>query len=240
MYKTPTSPVTWVDRESERRIISLIRKRFPTHTFLAEESAFLNGIKKNGSAGYRWIIDPLDGTVNYLHRIPQSCVSVAVEREGRMLAGGVYDPFRNELFMAVRGKGATQNGRRIRVSKQKEFKRSLLITGFPYNRHELASYLVAMVKPILRQGIDIRRLGAAALDLSWVACGRAEGFWEYKLSPWDVAAGWLLVEEAGGKVTDFKGKPLSIDSPQQTLATNGYIHASMTRIFTPHSRPLGS
>lgn len=234
-FKNPTSPVTQVDLESERRIVSLIRRRFPAHTFLAEESAFL----KKGDLGqsrpgrYRWIIDPLDGTVNYIHGIPASCVSIAVEKGGTVLAGGVYDPFRQELFLARKGGGSTLNNRRIHVSKESRLERSLLITGFPYNRAEVVHQLLAHVGTVLEMGIDIRRFGAAALDLAWIACGRAEGFWEINLNPWDVAAGFLLVQEAGGKVTDFQGNLLKVDSPIQTLATNKRIHQSLlSRLFS--------
>ncbi len=233
-FKTPTSPVTQADRESEKKIIALIRRRFPEHTFLAEESAFL----KEGDLGpsradrYRWVIDPLDGTVNFMHGVPQACVSVAVERNGRVLAGGIYDSFRDELFLARRGGGATLNGRRIRVSPVPTLKRAMLVTGFPYDRSKRAKTLANSIRPFFERGIDIRRFGAAALDLAWVACGRCDGFWEYNLNPWDVAAGWLLVEEAGGKVTDFDGRPFRLDFPGRLLATNRKIHPPMVAVLS--------
>ena len=232
-YKSPVSPVTQVDVASEKAIIRAIRSRFPDHGFLAEESDFQRrGIRKKAQPGrWRWIIDPLDGTVNFMHGIPQSVVSIAVERGGVVLAGGVYDPFRRELFLAARGKGATCNGRPIHVSSNKDFLRSLLITGFPYDRKTNADLYLSLIRPFLKKGIDIRRFGAAALDLAWIACGRADGYWEYHLSPWDVAAGALLVEEAGGVVTDFQGRPFNVDSPIETLATNGYLHASLQHII---------
>lgn len=234
-YKTPTSPVTQVDLASEKAIFSVIRRRFPDHTFLAEESAYLRrgdlGASRPGR--YRWIIDPLDGTVNFVHGVPQSCVSVAVECDGRVLAGGVFDPYRRELFMAARGKGATLNGKRVEVSDRGRMRHAMVITGFPYDRRRHSGTLASLVERLLARGIDIRRFGAAALDLAWVACGRADAYWEFKLSPWDVAAGWLLVEEAGGRVSDLKGRGLTLDNPLQTLATNGRVHDELIRIFRP-------
>lgn len=231
-YKTPISPVTQVDREAERKIISLIRRRFPGHSFLAEESAFLKHLNmRRISSGYEWIIDPLDGTVNFLHHVPQFCVSVAVAFNGVVQAGGVMDPMRDELFLAVRGKGATLNGKRIRVSKERRFRRSLLVTGFPYDRYKKYDLYISLLRPFLRKTAGIRRYGSAALDLAWIACGRSEGYWEANLCPWDVAAGWLLVEEAGGKVTDFQGKPYALSDTTQTVASNGRIHHTMVRLF---------
>jgi myo-inositol-1(or 4)-monophosphatase len=246
-YKSLTSPVTHIDMMSERAIIGLIRRRFPTHGFLAEESSALNAMtgrarrrlasnlrvdgkassENAARAGYRWIIDPLDGTVNFVHGIPQSCVSIAVEKNGKVLAGGIYDPFRNELFLAERGRGATMNGRPIHVSPRAPLQRSLLVTGFPYDHQRRAGFYLAYAEPFLRKSMDLRRFGSAAIDLAWVACGRVEGYWEFHLNPWDIAAGWLLVEEAGGRVTDFSGQKLDIDRPVETLASNGKIHAEM-------------
>jgi len=251
-FKSRTSPVTHVDMMSERAVIGLIRKRFPDHGFLAEESSHLkemtarmrdkvaSGLKQtlssagNASAGkprYRWIIDPLDGTVNFLHGLPQSCVSIAVEREGVLLAGGVYDPFRDELFLARRGKGATLNGKRIHVSERHQIHRALLMTGFPYDHQERAAFYLSYVEAFLRTSMDIRRFGSAALDLAWVACGRIDGYWEFNLNPWDVAAGWLIVQEAGGRITDFSGRNPDVDRPTETLASNGRLHRSMLRVF---------
>jgi len=232
-FKTPVSPVTQIDLESEKKIVSIIKSRFPTHTFLAEEMSHLLQVEASAvsSSPYRWIIDPLDGTVNFIHKIPQCGVSVAVEKRGKIIVGGVYDPFRNELFMAVRGKGATLNGRPIRVSREKNLINSLVITGFPYDRNERASQYLSLLLPFLRETADLRRFGAAALDLAWIACGRAEAFLEYKLSPWDVAAGYLIVEEAGGRVTDFSDKPYKVGAPVQTFASNGRIHPAMIRLF---------
>ncbi|MFN0118849.1 MAG: inositol monophosphatase family protein [Elusimicrobiota bacterium] len=228
-FKDSTSPVTEVDVRCERIIIATIKKKFPQHTFLAEESAFI----KKGDLGpakgdrYRWVIDPIDGTVNFIHQIPQVCVSIAVESNGVTLVGGVFDPIKNELFMAVKGKGATLNGKKIVVSKKSDFKKSLLITGFPYDRDKHAKKLCQYQFNVLKKGIDIRRFGSAALDLCWLAAGRAEGFWEINLQPWDVAAGVLILSEAGGRTTDFKGNPFHLDRTTETLATNGKIHRQM-------------
>ena len=256
-FKTITSPVTHIDMMSERAIINLIRRRFPTHGFLSEESSYLKEIthaarrrlaadlrvasgalkQATDASKYRWVIDPLDGTVNFVHGLPQSCVSVAVEKEGVVLAGGVFDPYRNELFLATRGGGATLNGHPIRVSKRSPLRRSLLVTGFPYDHQRRAKFYLAFVEPFLRRSMDLRRLGSAALDLSWVACGRLEGYWEFYLNPWDVAAGVLLVQEAGGRVTDFGGGDFDINAPAETLASNGRIHAEMLQVMkTTHAR----
>ena len=232
-FKTPLSPVTQIDLASEKAIISIIREKFPHHVFLAEEMAHYDrtAVRSSISDEYRWIIDPLDGTVNFIHRIPQSCVSIAVEKRGKILAGGVFDPYRNELFMAARAKGATMNGTRIQVSREKVLRKALVITGFPYDRKYNSKHYLEFLQPFLKNCADLRRFGAAALDLAWIACGRAETFVEYKLSPWDVAAGMLLVEEAGGKVTDYKNRPLNIDEPYATLATNKTLHKAMVRLL---------
>ena len=230
-YKSPTNPVTEVDLASERAILRLIRRRFPSHVFLAEESAHSKAgvVRASHPDRYRWIIDPLDGTVNYVHRLPQSSVSVAVERNGVILTGGVCDPLRGELFLASRGGGATMNGRRIHVSEAPTIERSLLVTGFPYDHRQRPDFYLRYLRPFLKTAMDLRRFGSAALDLSWIACGRVDGYWEHHLNPWDVAAGLLLVQEAGGAVSDFAGGPMDLDAPVETLATNGKIHAAMLR-----------
>jgi myo-inositol-1(or 4)-monophosphatase len=234
-FKSPLSPVTQVDVASEKAVVSCIRKKFPDHVFLSEEMAhFKNApIVTYPSDRYRWIIDPLDGTVNFVHRIPQSCVSVAVERNGVVLAGGVYDPYREELFLAAKGYGARMNNRRIHVSGQSKMNKSLVVTGFPYERSDNPKKYLLVLSPFLKRCADLRRFGAAALDLAWVACGRVEIYLEYKLSPWDVAAGWLLVKEAGGKVTDFHGRSPVVDDPKTTLATNGRVHSRALRLIKP-------
>ena len=191
--------VTQVDREAEAIIIADIRKAYPHHAILAEES---------GAAGdneYRWIIDPLDGTTNYLHGFPQFCVSIALEHRGRLDQGVVFDPLRQELFTASRGAGARLNDRRIRVSRQTTLEGSLLGTGFPFRGdYDLDTYLETM-RALVPKSAGVRRAGAAALDLAYVAAGRLDGFWEFGLEPWDMAAGVLLIREAGGLVTDADG-----------------------------------
>ena len=198
--------VTQVDREAEAIIIADIRKAYPHHAILAEES---------GAAGddeYRWIIDPLDGTTNYLHGFPQFCVSIALEHRGRLDQGVVFDPLRQELFTASRGAGAHLNDRRIRVSRQTTLAGSLLGTGFPFRGdYDLDTYLETM-RALIPKSAGVRRAGAAALDLAYVAAGRLDGFWEFGLEPWDMAAGVLLIREAGGLVTDADGDEHYMDS----------------------------
>jgi len=220
--------VTAADLESQKEILAVIRRAFPEDDYRAEEDA----VRSTGSP-YLWLIDPLDGTTNYAHGYPASCVSIGVLRDGRPVLGGVYDPSRDELFLAEKGRGTTLNGKKIHVSKTRDVSASLLITGFAYDRAERADFYLARFKSFLTLCHDVRRSGSAALDMAWVAAGRADGFWEYGLSPWDVAAGWLLTAEAGGKVTDFAGRPWTDPSRLgvQTLATNGLVHAEMLRIL---------
>jgi len=224
--KGPVNLVTQADHAADRRILQILMRQFSGHRYLTEES-----IPQNSASPYRWIIDPLDGTTNFAHGLPHACVSIGLEEKGRMLAGGVLDPFRKELFLAVRGKGTTLNGRRVRVSRAKRLIDSLLVTGFPYDRQKRARFYLKSNEAFMKKTQGIRRFGAAALDLAYVACGRFDGFWEYRLKPWDVAAGWLLVEEAGGRVTDYKGRPYPIDTSGQTVATNGLIHAAMVQVL---------
>ena len=220
--------VTDADIESQRAALTAIRRACPGDDYRAEEDE----VKLTG-AEYLWLLDPLDGTTNYAHGYPASCVSIGVLRRGRPYLGGVYDPSRDELFLAEKGKGATLNGRRIHVSAPRRVADSLLITGFAYDRETRADFYLARFKEFLIRSHDVRRSGSAALDMAWIAAGRADGFWEYKLKPWDVGAGWLLVQEAGGKVTDFSGKewrdPATIGF--ETLATNGRVHAEMLRML---------
>lgn len=216
--------LTKADLESQKYILGQIKKSFPEHDFLAEE----NGIRETGSS-HVWVIDPLDGTLNYAHGYPASVVSIGIMKDSRPFAGGIYDPFRNELFIGMKGKGATLNGRKINVSPVKKLEDSLLVTGFAFDRAEIPDFYCGFYSAFLRRCHDIRRSGSAALDMAWTACGRTEGFWEFKLNPWDVCAGRVLVEEAGGKVTDFEGKPWTDMKAfgKQTLATNGLVHAEM-------------
>lgn len=191
--------VTKVDRASEAAIIQSIIGRYPGHRFLTEETL------KEGPGGYRWIIDPLDGTTNYIHGYPMFCVSIALEHEREIIAGIILDPIRNELFHAVSHGGAFLNNKRIGVSEIRDFGRSLILTGFPFRARAAIDQYLGMFKAVFENVSDIRRAGSAAIDLAYVAAGRAEGFFELKLSPWDVAAGSLIIVEAGGIVTDFGG-----------------------------------
>ncbi len=220
--------LTIADLESQKTILDAIRRAYPQDDYKAEEDE----VKLTG-AEYLWIVDPLDGTTNYAHGYPVSCVSIGVLKMGAPQLGGVYDPFRKELFLAQKNMGATLNGKRLGVSKTAIITDSLLITGFAYDRAERADYYLARFKAFMKQAHDIRRSGSAAMDMAWIAAGRADGFWEYELNPWDVAAGMLLVQEAGGTVTDFNGDEWKDwrAMGKQTLATNGLIHASMLKIL---------
>jgi myo-inositol-1(or 4)-monophosphatase len=192
--------VTRVDKESERNIISTIKKNFPDHHFLAEES-----VKEIETDGYRWIIDPLDGTTNFIHRYPVFCVSIALQYRREIILGVIYEPLKSDLFTAQKGRGAFLNGDIIRVSQTRTLKDSLIATGFPFRRKEFIDSYLGLFKNIFLRVSDLRRAGSAALDLAWLACGSCEGFFEIGLSPWDMAAGELLIREAGGIVTDFGG-----------------------------------
>ena len=178
----------------------------------------------------KWIIDPIDGTINFANGIPICCVSIGVEEEGKMILGAVYNPFMNELFFAERGKGATLNGNKIVVSDKDNLLSSCLVTGFPYQYLDTANGPLQIFDKLIRKAIPVRRLGSAAIDLCWTAAGRFDGFYEHKLQAWDSAAGFLMVEEAGGKVTDLKGNPYSPYQPG-IIATNGKIHASLLNVI---------
>lgn len=220
--------VTEADLASENLIIERIRSYFPQHGILAEESgeAVLTGGRRSE---WKWIIDPLDGTTNYAHSYPCFCVSIALEHAGAIEIGVVYDPVRDEMFAAERGNGATLNDRRIRVSSVEELNSAMLCTGFPYNVRERANFTRDFAN-FTMAAQAVRRDGSAALDLAYVACGRFDGFWEDGLSPWDVAAGILLIEEARGKVSDFDNQPLNIYTPK-VLASNGLVHDAMLRVL---------
>ena len=229
--KGPTSLVTQVDRAAEKAILSVILGRFPDHGTVAEESPV-----KPSREPYRWFIDPLDGTTNFIHGVPLVCVSIGLEYEGRLILGGVYNPVGGEMFLAEKGRGARLNGKPIQVSRVSRLQDSLYVTGFPYDRSHPPSDYVRFFNAFLNIGQGVRRLGAAALDLAWVAAGRFEGFWEFRLSPWDVAAGALIVEEAGGRVTDARGGRYPHDRPLSTLATNGRVHRRMLEIIQNTNR----
>jgi myo-inositol-1(or 4)-monophosphatase len=223
-YKGAIDLVTSVDRECERRIVELLQKHFPGHSILAEEETDLVGSQSR----YRWIIDPLDGTTNFAHSYPQFSVSIALEFNGQLTLGLVYDPLREECFKAVKDEGATLNGTPIRISGVKELDKALLATGFPYDQREKADFYLSFFKAFMTRSQGIRRNGSAALDLCYVACGRLDGFWELKLRPWDTAAGALIVEEAGGKLSDLSGNTFTIWG-EETLASNGAIHDEMVK-----------
>lgn len=220
----PADLVTDVDRRAEARMREVLLGEHPDHAILGEEGG------ASGGGRHRWVVDPLDGTVNYAHGFPFFCASVALEVDGRPVVGVVLDPLRDETFAAVRGEGATLNGRPLRVSSAEELGgRALLATGFPYDAAE-AARLVRTFARFLELGVPVRRPGAAALDLCYVAAGRLDGFWEHKLHPWDCAAGNLIVEEAGGRVTDPEGGPYSHEG-QRVVATNGRIHDAILAVL---------
>lgn len=212
--------VTEIDKHSEEMIIRSIREHFPADEILAEEG----GTGAGPGSGYRWIVDPLDGTTNYTHGFPVFCVSIGIEREGTIVGGVIYDPNLRELFTAELGKGAFLNGSPMRVSVIDTMIRSLLVTGFPYNINENPGKSVERFIAALMKAQAVRRMGSAAIDMAYVACGRYEGFWEVGLHPWDVAAGVLLVTEAGGTISDFSGGPCSIYG-KEIAASNTVVHA---------------
>jgi myo-inositol-1(or 4)-monophosphatase len=214
--------VTEVDTKSETKIIEVIRAHYPEHAIISEEVGALEA-----PSPYKWIIDPIDGTVNFAHGIPICCVSIALTLNNEPILGAVYNPMMNELFFAEKGMGATLNDIPIHVSEKKEFRKACLVTGFPYKWPDnTREHPIKVFERLILQGLPIRRLGSAAIDLCWVACGRFDGFWEYNLSAWDVAAGYLIVQEAGGRITNFDGAPYSVYD-RETLATNGLIHEAM-------------
>lgn len=215
--------VTEVDRLAELRIIEIIRASYPDHNIIGEEY----GVSIQTTSEYKWVIDPIDGTVNFAHGIPLCCVSIGLLYQGSVIMGAVYNPMMNELFFAEKGKGASLNGQPIKVSSKTDFRTAFLVTGFPYKWPETSlEHPVKVFERLVLEGLPIRRLGSAAIDLCWVACGRFDGFWEYNLSAWDVAAGYLIVLEAGGTITDFEGKIGDVFD-KQTLATNGHIHTEL-------------
>jgi myo-inositol-1(or 4)-monophosphatase len=215
--------VTEVDHASEKLIMDIIRKDFPDHFILSEE---VGEIRMDSD--YKWIIDPIDGTVNFAHGIPICCVSIGLEHQGKMVMGAVYNPFMDEFFFAEKGKGSSLNEKPIQVSGKSAVLESCFVTGFPYTYLDTPNGPLDVFGRFIRKGIPVRRLGSAAIDLCWVAAGRFDGFFEHKLSAWDSAAGFLIVEEAGGKVTDFEGNPYSPYQPQ-IVASNGLVHDELLR-----------
>jgi myo-inositol-1(or 4)-monophosphatase len=224
-YKGDVDLVTVADRETETLITGRIREQWPGHDILGEE-----GTNTATGSQFRWYIDPLDGTTNFAHSYPVFCVSMALEQGGELRAGVIYDPTRDELFAAERGRGATLDGAPIRVSAQKTLGESLLATGFPsHKRHKNPN--IHFYHQITLRSHGVRRAGSAALDLVNVASGRFDGFWELNLNPWDVAAGALIVTEAGGRITDLRGGTFDHRKPGETLATNGHIHEECVEQF---------
>ena len=216
--------VTEADRASEQLVVDRLRSHFPSHSIVAEE-----GGGHAGSSEFCWYVDPLDGTTNFAHSFPMYNVTLALEQAGELIAGVVFDPERNEMFAAERGGGAYLNNRRIRVSKASRVEDTLMATGFPSRKRHLNVnihfyYQVAMISH------GVRRAGSAALDLAYVSCGRLDGFWEFGLNPWDMAAGALLIQEAGGKCSDMHGGPFSLRGPH-LLADNGAVHDGIVSLF---------
>lgn len=220
-FKGDVDLVTKADRLSEEAIVSIIRDTYPGHQILAEE-----GTTQKGESGYRWIIDPLDGTTNYAHTFPCFAVSIGLEADGKMVAGVVYDPVRDECFTAMKGCGAHLNGNPIHVSDTDSLDSALLATGFPYDRRKNPDNYIELFKKFMIKAQEIRRPGSASIDLCYLASGRIDGFWECKLKPWDVAAAVVIVREAGGLISDFRGNVYSIYG-EETLASNGRIHKEM-------------
>ncbi len=210
--------VTEADHASEKAIIDAIKEGFPDHFIMSEE---VGEIAMDSE--YKWIIDPIDGTVNYAHGIPICCVSIGIEHRGELIMGAVYNPFLKEFYLAEKGKGAFLNGEQIHVSNESTVLKACLVTGFPYTYLDAENGPLQAFERFIRKGIPVRRLGSAAMDLCWVAAGRFDGFYEHKLQAWDSAAGVLMVTEAGGTVTDFTGTGYSVYQPQ-IVATNGKIH----------------
>jgi myo-inositol-1(or 4)-monophosphatase len=235
--------VTDTDRAAEQLILDRLRSAYPEHGILTEETGAITG--SAGRSALCWVVDPLDGTTNFAHGVPHFAVSIACVRtspsptspigdphSAEPLAAAVYDPMRDEMFVATAGGAATLNGAAIGPSPEPSLEASLLATGFPYDRREHLDLYLGFWRALMPRARDIRRIGAAALDLAWVACGRVDGFWEWRLKPWDVAAGNLLVRAAGGRVSDFRGGTTGIDATQ-TLASNGHIHEALLAAIAP-------
>jgi myo-inositol-1(or 4)-monophosphatase len=224
-FKGEINMVTEIDRLSEKIIVGALLSAFPGHGILAEE-----GSRIESKSGFLWVIDPLDGTTNYAHGYPSFSVSIGLEHDGQTVLGAVYDPMRDELFTAVKGEGAFLNGLPIGVSRNEVLIRSLLATGFPYDRTVSSENNLNYFSALIMASQEVRRSGSASLDLCSVAAGRLDGYWELKLHPWDVAAGGLIVREAGGKVSDFSGTRYSIHD-KEIIASNGVIHDQMLEVI---------
>jgi myo-inositol-1(or 4)-monophosphatase len=223
--KTPNNLVTYVDKESERRFVDGLSALLPQAGFVAEEGT---GTKNEG--GYNWVIDPLDGTTNFVHSVPVWCTSIGLTDGHKAVLGVIFDPNSGEVYAASKGNGATLNGKSIQVSKIEALGSSLLATGFPYDDFGREEQYIKLFQELMHSTRGMRRLGSAALDMAWTACGRFEGFYEYGLNPWDVAAGTIIIEEAGGTVTEFNGN----DNPiygDDLICTNGKVHGQLTAII---------
>jgi myo-inositol-1(or 4)-monophosphatase len=226
--KTFNDFVSEVDRSAEQAIIDTIRDAYPDHGFLGEESG-----KSNSDADNIWIIDPLDGTTNFLHNFPQYCVSIALQQKGVLTQAVIYDPVRNDLFTATKGRGAFLNDKRIRVTNRTKLQASLISTGFPFRDFTHLDTYLAMLKDMIKNTTGIRRPGSAALDLAYVAAGFTDGFFEINLSTWDIAAGGLLVQEAGGMVGDFEGNESWLTTGN-IVAANAKVFSQMLQVLSPH------
>lgn len=225
-YKESNNLVTQADIEAETYIIKTIKSKFPGHSILSEELVEKDAYDSDNL----WIIDPLDGTNNYARNIPQFCISIAYAEKGNVLAGVIYDPCRKELFTSIKGKGAYLNGEKIWVSNKNHINQAIIATGFYYERGEIMEKTLDTIKSLFKQKIcGLRRMGSAALDLCWVACGRYDGYFEYKISPWDIAAGMLIVSEAGGFCTDRSGAQLTLNK-EGVVATNQILNKKIIDI----------
>jgi myo-inositol-1(or 4)-monophosphatase len=231
-YKGEVDIVTEIDEQAEQVIREELLGTFPTYGMLAEEGGELES-----QEDAHWIVDPLDGTTNYAHGLPIFCVSIALERAGEVVLGVVHDPVREEIYVAERGSGATLNGEPIRVSDIDELIRALIVTGFPYDRAEIPEALELFGR-FAATTRGMRRLGSAALDLCYVASGRLDGYYERGIWPWDLAAGGVILEEAGGKLTNYRGDVLHLDG-REIVASNGHLHPAMTRLMRENNRPDG-
>jgi myo-inositol-1(or 4)-monophosphatase len=220
--------LTFVDEEAEKAILKILQEAYPDHSFLAEESGF-----KKQKSDFEWIIDPLDGTKNYISGVPIFSIAIALRQKDQLQLGVVLDPVRNEIFYAQRGEGAYLNGKKIQVSDRHRLEECLLATGFPFKQKEYLSSYVNSFQEIFQQSSGIRRMGSAAIDLAYLAAGRFDGFWEFGLSPWDMAAGSLIILEAGGHVSDFWGQNTYLKNGCFT-ATNGHIHMKLIQIIQKH------
>ena len=228
--KSANDFVSEVDREAEKAIIQTLREAYPAHSILAEESG------ASGTSEYQWIIDPLDGTTNFLHGFPQYAVSIALSHKGVITQAVIYDPGNNDLFTATRGAGAYLNDSRLRVSKRLQLKSALVGTGFPFKEHKHLDAYMAMLRDIMQNTAGVRRAGSAALDLAYVAAGRLDTFWEIGLAPWDIAAGSLLITEAGGVVSDLQGNDKYLTSGN-IIGGNLTLLSQMVKQLSPHLTP---